>query len=461
MTRTKDSRKRDELGHSEKAASPAGLLIGRREETARGFGFGPHAVIAQPKSTEVRVQGHGAVFSRSGGGKMTCSAGVNVLAFSGAQAIVVDPKGEITQVCARECRKRGPVVIIDPFEALGPNTGFLNPMDRFKIPALAGDDAADTLAAEMSAGHGSEKDPYWVTSARALCAGACASVGADPDPSRRNLNTVLDMLAGSSGDTTYELAKAMDDKRIYGEFAKARIAEFLEVPDSSSGSTRSCILSSARQFLHPLSGSRIRECLKSTSFDLSVLLDGEEPLTVFVVFPPMRAVSHGGLLRLILSTLLQVLAARPVMPSRSTLLLVDEAANVGKCDLFPLLYSYGRGQGISVLTEWQSLGQMMSIYERDWRTIVENASAIQCFNLSTTAVDPHSALLGVSPTTLPALGPDEQLVAIAEREPEILKRIDYRTDATLFKLADANPRYERVNVAADRSERGTHREPAN
>lgn len=434
-------RKKGRDGGSGRAAERAsGLLVGRRGERAGQFGFAPPRVGGAGE--EVRVEGHGVTFSRSGGGKMVCSAAVNLLAFAGTAAVVVDPKGEIAAVCAKECRRRGPVVIIDPFDTLGPNTGCLNPMDRFSLPGMGTDDAADTLAAEMSAGHASEKDPYWVTSARALCAGCIASAAEDPDMSRRNLNTVLDMLSGGD-DTVYQFATMLDSKKVYGDFARARIAEFLEVPDSSSGSTRSCILSTARQFLHPLSGVRMRRCLASSSFDLADLLDGEKPLTVFIVFPPMRSVSHGGLLRLLLSTILQVLAARPVMPSRQTLLLIDEAANIGRYDLIPLLYSYGRGLGVTVLTEWQSLGQVMSLYERDWRTIVENAF-VQAFNLHTTAVDPLASLLGLPPGMLRGLGPDEQLVAVAEREPEVLKRIDYRTDPVLSKLADENPRYARV-----------------
>jgi type IV secretion system protein VirD4 len=424
---------------------PDGLLLGRTA-TPRAFGFSaPDTNSPVPCGPEdhIRADGHGVLMAATGEGKFTTSIAGNVLAFGGSQLLVVDPKGEIAAVTARAGRARGDVYIVDPFEVLGSETASFNPLDLVQLPGMAIEDTADAIARELSVGKGFDRDPFWHEWAVSVIGGVIASVSQDPDPSNRTLNKVVDMLTAE--DVVYALAVAMDKGQIRGDFAKRRIASFLQLPDGG-GSTRGGVLGSIQHLLAFLMGPRIRRCLGPSSFDLKDLVTGDRPITLYLIFPPTR-LAYAGLLRLWMATLLHTLCARPSMPERSTLIVVDEAANLGKLDLLPIIYSYGRGMRVTMLTAWQSLGQMMSVFPTEWRTIVENAN-IQCFGLHTTAVDPMAQLLGVSPQVLRGLRPNEQLVTRAGREPEVLGRIDYRTDPVLAALADPNPRYARRQGSA-------------
>lgn len=419
----------------------SGLVLGTNANVrSSGFGFASRSTAAsssEPKLVRHSEPAHGIVFSRTGGGKFVSTIAPNVLAHQGP-LFVVDPKGEIAAVTARHRRTLGDVVIIDPFEVLGASSGMMNPMDVFSLPGINVEDSAETLAWELSAGHESSKDPFWQNTATALIAGLVASAALDPDPSRRHLGTVVDAL--SSDDVTYSLAVAMDTKKIYGDFAKKRVAEYLQVPDGSA-STRGCILASAQQYIHCLQADRVRRTIESSSCNLADVLSGERVVTVYFVFPVTKFKSHRGLLRLWLSTLFTTLAARTCMPEKQTLVVIDEAANLGRIDQLGTMHTFLRGSGVSLLTAWQSLGQLSDLYPAEWRTIVENCGVIQAFSLHATAIDALATLLGVVPTLLRSMSKEEQLVAVADRAPEVFERIDYRTHPAFRNLVDPNPRY--------------------
>lgn len=425
-----------------------GLVLGTSDTSRRdGFGFASRPQPAACSGSQLirhSEPAHGIVFSRTGGGKLVSSIAPNVLLHDGP-LFVVDPKGEIAAVTARHRRTLGDVVIVDAFEVLGSNSGTMNPLDLFSLPGINVEDSAETLAWELSAGHESSKDPFWQNTATALIAGLVASAALDPDPSRRHLGTVVDAL--SSDDVTYNLAVALDTKKVHSDFAKKRIAEYLQVPDGSA-STRGCILASAQQYIHCLQAERVRRTVESSAFSLADVLNGERTVTVYFVFPVTKFKSHRGLLRLWLSTLLATFAARTTMPTKQTLVVIDEAANLGRLDQLSTMHTFLRGSGVSLLTAWQSLGQLSDLYPAEWRTIVENCGVIQAFSLHATAIDAFATLLGVAPSLLRSMSKDEQLVAIADSAPEVLERIDYRIHPTLRYMADANPRYERRGMAA-------------
>ena len=419
-----------------------GLVLGTMTDgSARSFGFSGR--IERPESGDGQIlrhiePTHGIVFVRTGGGKFLSVVAPNVFSHRG-QLIILDPKGECAQVTARYRRSCGEVAIIDPFGILGPKTDSLNPLDALFLPGMNVEDGSESLACELSAGHESAKDPFWHYSSTTLLSALIASAAQDPQVSKRHLGTVVDAL--SADDVVYQLAVALDNKQIQGDFAQRRIAEFLQVPDGTSAATRGCILVSAQQYIHCLQASRIRRCIEHSSFSLLQLLEGENPITVYFVFPVSKIRSHRGLLRLFLSTIMTVLSSRRAMPREETLVIIDEAANLGRMDQLPMMHSFLRGAGVSLLTLWQSLGQISDLYPTEWRTIIENCGVIQTFSLHPTAVDPIAALLGVSPDVLRSLSSIEQLVVRPDKPTEILGRVDYRTHPAYRKLADPNPRY--------------------
>ncbi|MEZ6015850.1 MAG: type IV secretory system conjugative DNA transfer family protein [Planctomycetota bacterium] len=402
---------------------------------------------APPEGTLVRLPepGHGMVLAGTGQGKLVNVIAPNVLMHEGP-LFVIDPKGEIASVTARHRRSVGEVIIIDPFECVphltqGAPPGALNPFDLARLPGVNIDDAAEALAWELTVGHESARDPYWVHAAASLIAGLIAGVSEDPDPAQRGMGRVVDLLAAE--DVIYDLAVLLEVQRVKGDFARSRIAQFLATPGDSHAATRGCVLNSAQQVIHCFEAESVRRAVNTSSFALEDVVEGERPMTVYFVFPPARALSHRGLLRMWVTTLLQALMHRAEMPSLQTLLVVDEAANLGTLDQLPLMHSYARGTGTSVLTAWQSIGQLMDLYPNQFRTICENCTSIQAFGLHSTAIEAAATFLGVPGGVLRDQAPDEQLVVIGSREGEVLRRVDYRTDPVLAARADWNPRYAR------------------
>lgn len=296
-------------GSSRRLTNLQGLVLGTTSTRGQsGFGFSARGRDDLPADADIlrhNEPSHGIVFSRTGGGKLLSTIVPNVLAHNGP-CYVFDPKGEIAAVTARHRRTLGEVIVIDPFQVNGPDTGSLNPIDLLQLAGMNPEDCAETLAWEMSSGHESAKDPFWQNTSTSLLAGLCASVALDPDP---------------------------------------------------------------------------------------------------------------------------------------TLVAIDETANLGRLDQLSLMHTFLRGAGVSLLTAFQSLGQLSDIYPSEWRTIVENCGVIQAFSLHPTAVEPLASLFGVSPGVLRSMEANEQLVARADRPPEVMGRIDYRTHPAFRELADSNPRY--------------------
>jgi type IV secretion system protein VirD4 len=443
--RSVTSRARTDTG--EHRSTDVGVVLGMRSSSSEtGFGFAATPSASAGASGELlrgHLEAHGLVLAATGAGKFVNVIAPNILAFEGAQLYVADPKGEATQVTRRERARRGPTFVLDPFGVVSTSTDSLNPLDLLRIPGGDVESDAEMLAWELASGLVGERDPYWIRKAVALVAGLIASAGSAHASTTGTLGWVTDRLVGP--DPVLELAHRMDDGEIRGEFGRARVAEFLQTPAGTSSDTRGCVLSFAQQLVHPIQSEKIRRALGPSSFSLADVVDGEKPLTVYMVFPPTKARSHRGLLHLWLSTLMFALSARPRIPSRRTLVVIDEAANLGRLEYLPMMHTYLRGSGGgNVLTAWQSLGQLIDLYPTDWRTIVENCGVIQAFGLHTTAVGPVSELLGVPPEVLRRLGSNEQLVARAGAAPEVLTRIDYRTDAMFRKcLVSPNPRYVR------------------
>jgi type IV secretion system protein VirD4 len=411
----------------------------------RAAGSGGAGAAAPGAGDLVSVAGdaHAITLAASGAGKFLNTVGPNVLNWPGP-LIVVDGKGEIAQVCARARREIGPVHVLDPFGLVTPTSDSFNPMDLLTLPSPFGaaqdavmDDEAEALAGELSSGHGSARDPFWCDSACGLISGAIGYAARKKDAAERNLNSVVDLLFND--DVVYNIATKLDAKEITG-MAYQRCAAFLQIPDGGSGSTRSCVLTSAHQFITCLQAQRVRECVAKSSFSLAELREGRTPMTIFIVFPPHKLAGHRGLLRLWLRSLTNALATRTAMPPLSTLLMIDEAAQFALDDL-PAAHAYLRGFGVQIWSMWQSLSQIASRYPKDHKEIIENCRLIQAYGLHATAVRDVADLLHVSPQVLRSLGTREQVAAVADQEPRVISRIDYRTDPLFRGRFDPNPRY--------------------
>ena len=384
--------------------------------------------------------GHLMTIAPTGAGKGVGVIIPALLTYPGS-VIVTDIKGENYQVTARRRREMGQqVIVLDPFGLVTPRdkADKLNPFDLFKVPGSDPESDAEMLAAQLAVGHEFSSDRYWEDTGRGLVAGLVADVATSSPPEKRNLVTLREMLYND--DLDYTLAVALDTrKKTMSPLARDEFVAYLAAP---SDKTRPCIRTTATTFVKCLGSSSVSRSLEKSTFDLNDLLNNK-PMTIYLVLPPEKLLSHRGLLRLWVVTLMTVVMRRNRLPRQRTLFLLDEAAQLGSLDLLPQAVSLLRGYGLQVWTFWQDLSQLMKLYPANWEALVNNAAVLQAFG-----VPGHAArhgwrsVLGDADALLASeLHPDEMLVAVTGQPTARHTRANYLRDKPFVGRFDPNQRF--------------------
>jgi type IV secretion system protein VirD4 len=417
-------------------AGPARLTLGRAIGAAAGPGFLSMPGPASGDLVTYDGDGHCLTIAPTGGGKGVSSVIPNALLYPGP-VIVFDPKGESVAVAKRRREQLGhEVVVLDPFGVTGAPSGAFNPMDLADtIDPGRPEDAAATLATLLTGGQASHRDPFWDNTSTAFLSGLNTWLLADCTPDERRYSCLFDLFADCN--MANGLACMMDGEIIRNKSAEAEMAAFLSLPERE---TRPSVQASARQHLAIFGSPAVRAVTDRTSFDVQALVDGG-PVSLFIVIPPTKLLSHRAVVRLWLGALILALGARRQMPARRTLMLIDEAGQLGRME--PLLQTATllRGTGVTLWTFFQSPAQLESIYGPDAMVLADNAGVIQLFAPRNGRVaDAYARLLGdVSPEAVMQLGPDEQMLLVDGGRSFRCRRLSYLDDPLCRGLADPNP----------------------
>ena len=383
-------------------------------------------------------EGHGMVIAPTGKGKTRNALIPHLLWYPGS-TVVIDVKGELTNVTANRRRKMGQTVhVLDPFGITSEPSGSFNPFD---LLGVAGSETPiEQLAMELpSMMHGTQggslPDPFWDIRADGLLAGVAGAAEAAFGADERNVVKMREMLMGD--DSTYSLAVLLDTKKKQlPHLSYQQIASHLQTEDRC----RSSILATATQHFGYTYG--VEKCLTETSIDLEGLRAGK-PVTVYLVIPARRLHSHGNLLRYWVSGLLSLLLSRTRAPKRETLFLIDEAAQLGELEQLRTALTLMRGYGVRTFSFWQDLAQLKRLY-RDWQTLLNNCGSIQIFGANNyLAATMLARLTGkhASADDILCLPADEQLVVDCGRVRR-MKKPDYLRDEIYSGLYDRNPAYD-------------------
>jgi type IV secretion system protein VirD4 len=150
---------------------------------------------------------------------------------------------------------------------------------------------------------------------------------------------------------------------------------FLHHPERD---TRPSIQSTAGQHVRLFGSEAVRRATDQSSFSLQDVIDGK-PLTIYIVFPPNKLESHRSLLRLWLGVLLTALTMRRKPPPQRTLLIVDEAAQLGTMSILQQTVTLYRGYGLQAWLFVQDVSQLKSLYPESWPAIVNSCAVVQMF----------------------------------------------------------------------------------
>lgn len=388
-------------------------------------------------------EGHLLTVAPTGAGKGVSCIIPALLRYPGP-VVVVDPKGENYAVTARRRREMGQeVILFDPFHVTAATSRHrLNPLDLANPDSAAFVEDVATLAhlvgtnpAHVDRDH----NPFWAQMARTLVTAAIMDVLTMPDSETATLPAVRSLIGQSMRSLIERSARWRDAP--HPELR--RLASLMQHP---AVETMGGYWTVAVNQLDFLKGQQVATHLAASDLDLNHVYDGA-PLSIYLVLPPDKLESHAPLLRLWIGVLTGTLARRGSRPVQDTLLLVDEAAQLGELPQLRQAITLLRGYGVRVWSFWQDLSQLQRLYP-DWQTILNNSRIQQYFGATTAlAADAVVAVSGYGPRDeILELGRDEMILNVAGDEPVVVRKPNYRSDPPFRGRFDANPLYGGTEV---------------
>jgi type IV secretion system protein VirD4 len=324
--------------------------------------------------------------NRSGKGVCTC---IPALLSHPGPAVVIDPRGEIAAATARFRREElgQRVAIYDPFDeicaSLGRTPDAFNPLDTLDPHSPAFFDDATLLATALVIRdtHGS---PFWSDEAQAFITGIILQVAADPrEAKHRHLGRVRDVL-NMTPEAFHAFVAGETDKagalirpgmaQSPHKLVRAAAGRILAKPERQFGD----VLGTAQQNTHVLEGGAVQESLAASHFSFSDLTAGGG-LTVYIVLNTDRLMTHGRLLRLLVTAAINAVNRMERKPEPSVLFMLDEMAALGHLDTLVNAFGMLAGSGMQLHPIFQDFAQLQSIYRQQWQTFIANAGVLQAF----------------------------------------------------------------------------------
>lgn len=360
-------------------------------------------------------------------------------------AIIIDPKGEAYNVTARYRADIGQRVhLLDPFGVTRTPTDALNPLDLIDTNNPSAVEDAAMLANVLTEGVRSAREPFWDDRANALITGLILNVLTDDDyeKSLTEVRACINLGQLFHRGMAEELAQHHNPEI-------ATIASTLNMPSN----TYHGIIATAAAHTSFLRNGPVHHATINSTVSLSDITKGA-PMTLYIVLPPEKLHSHGRLLRLWISVILTSLMRRREMPPVPTLLLIDEAAQLGYLDQMLTAVTLLRGYGVKLWTFWQCLSQLKALYPFHWQTFLNNCRTQQFL----TPASPYAAahledyLAQSNPRPLLQLKQNEALLCRSgQTQPHVVRRPDYRADHLFQGRFDPNPFFKHRANALPRS----------
>ncbi len=393
-------------------------------------------------------EGHITTVAPTGAGKGTGCIIPALLRYTGP-VVVVDPKGENYAVTADRRRQLGhEVILLDPFNITGAEVRHrFNPFDLTDPSSNCFIEDIATLANLIALPHaGIDRDnQFWHRMGKTLMSAAMIDVLTMSDSDNATLPAVRDLI-----NTPFDCLRERAQEWISsGNPELKKMASMLLNPaDETIGG----YLAFAINQLDFLKGEQMAEHLSSSDLDLNKIYDGS-PLSIYLALPPDKLESHSSLLRLWIGTIITVITRRRKQPEKHTLLLIDEAAQLGTLPQLRQAITLLRGYGVRVWTFWQDISQLRNLYPNDWETILNNCRVQQYFGATTgIAAQTVSTVSGYGTAyDVMDLESDELILNIAGDEPVISAKPNYLWDPPFQGLYQNNPFYADIKSEGERT----------
>ena len=295
--------------------------------------------------------------------------------------VVVDPKGELARWTAKHRAGFGEVHAVDPFGILEDVPGLnlfsagYNPMRWLDASS---EDLIDdaTAIAEAICPIESQREPHFEQGAQDIVTGlilyhrltnkdAClADIRADLS---RTPKAWRDLLLGDDNGMTREGRPCVF--LTADEFELPQLWNKLSELQAISPEDRELngFIRSAKTQTRFLDSPPIARDLARPGVDFGALKD--RPITVYLVLPPVRLVTHAKWLRLVISGAIEALRKSLDRDGRpDTLIVLDEFPQLGRMQSVETGVQLNAGYGIKFWIVIQAISQLQSLYNDNWET---------------------------------------------------------------------------------------------
>ncbi|PCI32169.1 MAG: hypothetical protein COB54_07850 [Alphaproteobacteria bacterium] len=423
-----------------------GLLVGWSLETvARQKIFGFHSERDYQKPSQFlepilqEEEGHLITIAPTGTGKGVSSIIPALLRYPGP-IVVIDPKGENYAVTARRRREMGQkVVVLDPFEitdASRLDRARFNPLDFISPTSDSLIEDTEMLAAILAGEElATAREVFWPRMGYQLIVFIILYQFRTLPPEKWTLletRRIIGQGPEALGKIGEEVMKGND------EILKSQAGLVLNPADSTVGG----YWAHAQSMLSFLKGRLLEKNLIKSTFSLDDIVENK-PITLYLVIPPEKLTSHKALMRLWLSTIVSAISCRTIRPKTPTLMILDEAAQLGHMPQIEDAITLLRGYGVKVWSFWQDLSQIKKLYPVSWETILNNCAVQQFFGQTTelAARAVHDVSGYGSAGEIRRLDRSEMVLSIGGDSPVIVQKPNYLEDEPFKGLFDQNPFY--------------------
>lgn len=367
------------FGHS----CPAGIPLGYPWNPRTGE-YGSEPIIFSGKTAP-----HLLLLGPNGSGKGTRLLVPALLQSTSLSTVVIDTKGELASITAAWRRKVSKVVIVNPFGLLVDrypdlkSAGF-NPLASLDPASPTFYDDAKGLSEALIRVEG-DAQRHFPESARGLVT-AAIMWERKVNGKEASLQRVRVMLTEREEWVTVDGEKRLAGGLRHTAMMMCNAAE--RFPDQGGWQIASLAARFIQEFNNEMSGVRSTadtqtDWMLSEPMAADLAEDGldfrtlkRKPVTVYVILPAERLRTHGAWLRLVIASALRSFYSPGGVP---VLLMLDEAAQLGR--LGPIEDALGqiRGYGVSLYTIWQDHNQLRDTYDKRAETFAGMAGAVVAF----------------------------------------------------------------------------------
>jgi type IV secretory pathway TraG/TraD family ATPase VirD4 len=300
---------------------------------------------------------------------------------------IVDPKAEITCICAHYLKSRGRAVyVLNPFviwldRMKGLKLASFNPMSSLDPKSLSFHADCDKLADAICHEDGHSSDSHWINSARLLISGVIGALAKYGTPAEKSLIAVRTVITGSNGASLFEFCR--ESMKSPDPYIRQKLARFA-APGAEDNKELNGIVSTADTQTGFMANEAIAGSLKGGVDEISFRDLKRKPGTVISICLPLDQlpVTHKWF-RILAATMISDTLKEGLRGKGAPVIaILDEVFQIGHLKI--LADAWGMAAGAASLQLWavyQDVSQIMAQFKTGWQTMVQNSGTAMYFGV--------------------------------------------------------------------------------